>query len=213
LFGFPNEKEGRVDYGVAVPGLLSWLVHGNGRDPVNGLDKIPRQDWPPVAMTFHSFHMMVGLGTLFIVMTLLACVLRVRKTLFQKRWLLWLFVLAIPLPYVANQVGWVTAEVGRQPWIVYGLLRTKDAFSKAVSSEQTLGSIFMFVFLYGLLFAVWLYVLNDKIRHGPDPVSPAQATTPGALADLAALRAGTGGSALTRPDATETPRRGEEDQG
>lgn len=205
LFGHPDESSRTVKFAVAVPGMLSFLVHGNTHQPVTGLDAIPRENWPPVAITFHSFHWMVALGVLFIVMTLLACFYRLRKTLFEKRWLLWLFVFAIPLPYAANQLGWVTAEVGRQPWIVYGLLRTKDALSKAVTPEQTIGSIFMFIVIYALLFAVWLYVLNDKIRHGPDPVSPTPATTTGALVDLAGLRAGTGGGALTHGDEPAPP--------
>ena len=124
-------------------------------------------------------------------------------TLWDKRWLLWAFVLAIPLPYVANQVGWVTAEVGRQPWIVYGLLRTKDALSKSVTAGQTLASIILFGIIYALLFAVWLYVLNDKIHHGPDPVHPPGETPSGTLAAVAGLRAGTGGASLTHPDPRE----------
>jgi cytochrome d ubiquinol oxidase subunit I len=204
LFGHPDERERRIKYGIAIPRLLSFMVHGKFDKPVDGLDKIPREDWPPVAATFHSFHLMVGLGMLFIAMTVVASFYRWRGTLWSKRWLLWAFVLAIPLPYVANQVGWVTAEVGRQPWIVYGLLRTKDALSKSVTAEQTLSSIILFGIIYALLFAVWLYVLNDKIHHGPDPVSPPGGTTPGPLADVAGLRAGTGGVSLTMPGGNAT---------
>lgn len=197
LFGLPDEQERRVKAGLAVPGMLSFLVHGNWRQPVEGLDRIPRQDWPPVAMTFQSFHLMVGLGMFFIGLTAIACFYRWRGTLFEKRWLLWLFVVAIPLPYLANQLGWVAAEVGRQPWVVYGLLRTSEGLSKAVVANQTFGSILMFVVIYALLFAVWLHVLNDKIHHGPEPVAPSATTTAGGLADLAAMRAGTGAGALT----------------
>jgi len=204
LFGHPDERAGRVKYGIAIPRLLSFMVHGKFDKPVDGLDKIPREDWPPVAATFHSFHLMVGLGMLFIGMTVAASFYRWRGTLWGKRWLLWAFVLAIPLPYVANQVGWVTAEVGRQPWIVYGLLRTKDALSKSVTAEQTLTSIILFGIIYALLFAVWLYVLNDKIHHGPDPVSSPGQTPPGALADVASLRAGAGGASLTMPGGNAT---------
>ncbi len=203
--GAPDESARRVNHGLPIPGLLSLLVHGNTRQPVTGLDQFPRQDWPPVALTFHAFHIMVGLGFFFIAMTLLASFLRWRGTLFSKRWLLWGFVLSIPLPYAANQFGWVTAEVGRQPWIVYGLLRTSEGLSHAVGSTQTFGSILMFVLIYALLFAVWLYVLNDKIHHGPEPAQAAAGTSAHSLADLAALRAGTGGGALTRPDDTEAP--------
>lgn len=198
-FGWPDEEKREVRFGMKIPTLLSVLVYGNTTQAVNGLDKIPREDWPPVAMTFTAFHLMVGLGTLFIVMTLVAGYYRWRGTLFEKRWLMLGFVLAVPLPYLANQVGWVTAEVGRQPWVVYNLLRTKDAVSVGVTAGQTLSSIILFMFIYLLLFAVFLYVLNDKIQHGPDPVAGTGTTTVSGLADIASLRAGTGGSSLTMP--------------
>ena len=198
-FGFPDENEETVKYGLKLPNMLSFLVHGNFHQPVNGLDKIPRSDWPPVAMTFQAFHLMVGMGMLFIAITLLALIYRLRGTLFQKRWLMWAFVLIIPLPYLANQLGWVTAEVGRQPWIVYGLLRTSDGLSKAVSASQTLSSIILFGIIYFLLFLVWIYVLNDKIQHGPEEPHTAAATSAGALADIAGMRAGTGAGSLTMP--------------
>ena len=161
-------------------------------------------EWPPVAMTFHSFHLMVGLGFFFIAVTLLACWLWWRGTLFQTRWLLWVFVFSIPLPYLANQLGWATAEVGRQPWVVYGLMRTTDGVSKVVSASQTLSSILMFGLIYALLFAVFLYVLNDKIQHGPDPIKPGGAGGGGGLAAVTGLRAGTGGGSLTRPEDAST---------
>ncbi|HEY5909934.1 MAG TPA: cytochrome ubiquinol oxidase subunit I [Verrucomicrobiae bacterium] len=205
IFGSPDESEQRVTHGLAIPGLLSFLVYNNFRQPVAGLDQIPRQDWPPVGLSFQSFHIMVGLGILFIALTLVGSVLRWRGTLFEKRWLLWVFVVCIPLPYLANQLGWVTAEVGRQPWIVYGLLRTSDALSKAVVASQTLGSIVMFILIYALLFAVWLVVLHDKIRHGPDAVITPAGTTAHGLAELAGLRAGTGAGSLTHPDQPESP--------
>ncbi|HRT09594.1 MAG TPA: cytochrome ubiquinol oxidase subunit I [Candidatus Paceibacterota bacterium] len=202
VFGLPDEEKQTVKYGLAIPKLLSLLVHGNTREPVAGLDRIPRSDWPPVAMTFHSFHLMVGLGFFFIAVSLLACFLWWRGTLFQTRWLLWVFVWSIPLPYLANQLGWVAAEVGRQPWVVYGLMRTTDGVSKVVSAPQTLGSIILFSLIYALLFAVFLYVLNDKIQHGPDPVTPGRPggdAGPGGLAAVTGLRAGTGGASLTMP--------------
>ncbi|MBM3858301.1 MAG: cytochrome ubiquinol oxidase subunit I [Verrucomicrobia bacterium] len=171
LFGFPDVKSQTVKGGVAIPGLLSFLVHRDFKTPVTGLDKFPRADWPPVALTFQTFHAMVALGLLFILLTVAALFWRWRGTLFEKRWLLWVFVLAVPLPYLANQLGWVAAEVGRQPWVVYGLLRTGDALSKSVTAGQVLGSIIMFGVIYALLFAVWLYILLDKIRQGPEPVN------------------------------------------
>jgi len=197
LFGLPDEKQQRVKAGIAVPNLLSWLVHGDTTKPVKGLDQFPRDEWPPVAMTFYSFHLMIWLGILFIVMTLVAMFYRWRGTLFEQRWLLWAFVFAVPLPYLANQLGWVAAEVGRQPWAVYGLLRTSDAISKAVVAHQVLGSIIMFTLIYALLFAAFLYVLNDKIQHGPEPVTPPEKTKPGDLIGVAAARTGTGSSTPT----------------
>jgi cytochrome d ubiquinol oxidase subunit I len=199
VVGLPDEKEQRVKYALAVPGLLSFLVHGDAHEPVKGLDQVPRQDWPPVALTFHAFHLMVGLGFLFILLTGLGCYFRWRGTLFEKRWLMAIFVGAVPLPYLANQLGWVTAEVGRQPWIVYGLLRTSDGLSEAVSRGQTLGSMLMFLLIYGLLFAVWLHVLNDKIQRGPEPMQAPPTTTGRGLAEVSGLRTGTGGASLTRP--------------
>jgi cytochrome d ubiquinol oxidase subunit I len=141
---------------------------------------------------------MVWLGIFFIVITLFATCLRWRGTLFAKRWLMWVFVFAVPLPYIANQLGWVTAEVGRQPWVVYGMLRTSDAVSKAIVADQVVGSIIVFLLIYVMLFAVWVYVLDGRIKHGPEPVEaiPA-ATSPSALLGVAGLRAGTGGASLT----------------
>jgi cytochrome d ubiquinol oxidase subunit I len=204
VLGWPNEKDETVKHGIKIPGMLSLMVYGDSSRPVKGLDQVPRGDWPPVLLTFLSFHVMVGIGVASIALTVLACYFRWRGTLFEKRWLMLLFVLAIPLPYLANQLGWVTAEVGRQPWIVYGLLRTSDGLSKAVSASQTLGSIVMFGVIYSLLFAVWIYVLNDKIHHGPDPVTPFQPTGAKGLADVAGYRSGTGRRSLTMPgDAAE----------
>ena len=118
--------------------------------------------------------------------------------------LLWVFVLAVPLPFVANQLGWITAEVGRQPWVVYGLLRTSDALSKAVVASQVLGSIILFIVIYALLFAVWVFVLDSKIKHGPDEGAAVPTTAvPGGLFGVAGLRAGTGGASLTETNDTQ----------
>jgi cytochrome d ubiquinol oxidase subunit I len=197
LWGFPDAEEQRVNGGLAIPGLLSQMVHGDRNRPVTGLDQFPREDWPPVAITFHSFHLMVMLGFLFIALTLLATFYRWRGTLFEKRWLLWIFVWAVPLPYLANQLGWMAAEVGRQPWVVYGLLRTSDALSKSVVAGQVLGSIIMFMVIYALLFAVFLYILDSKIKHGPEEATAPSPTGADDLMRLAGKRAGAGGGSLT----------------
>jgi cytochrome bd ubiquinol oxidase subunit I len=151
--------------------------------------------------TFQAYHIMVWLGVLFVVLTLVGLYFRWKGTIFEKRWLLWVFVLAVPLPYIANQFGWITAEVGRQPWVVYGLLRTSDALSKAVGANEVLGSIIMFIVIYALLFVVWVYVLDSKIKQGPEEiVTPPAGTTPGGFLGVAGLRAGVGGASLTETD-------------
>jgi cytochrome d ubiquinol oxidase subunit I len=143
---------------------------------------------------------MVGLGMLFVLLTLAATFFRLRGTLFQKRWLLWIFVFAVVGPYIANQAGWVAAEVGRQPWIVYGLLRTSDGLSHAVSANQVLGSIIMFGLIYAMLFAVWVFVLHNKIMHGPEDVDRSQfpeETDTGSLLDAAARYVNPSGYSMT----------------
>ncbi|MDB5100954.1 MAG: cytochrome bd ubiquinol oxidase subunit [Cyanobacteria bacterium RYN_339] len=170
LLGVPDEAHETVRYAVVIPGGLSFLVHRDFTKPVDGLDKTPPRDRPPVAIPFYSFHLMVALGMSFIGLTTLGLFFWWRGTLFAQHWLMGLFVVAVLGPYAANQAGWATAEVGRQPWIVYGLLRTSDGVSKVVAANAVLASILMFGFIYLLLFFVWVYVMNDKIQHGPDPL-------------------------------------------
>lgn len=205
LFGWPDEEAEVVRYGVAIPGMLSFLVHSDFDTPVQALDQTPPQDRPPVVVPFVSYHLMVALGMLFIGMTSLALVLWWRGTLFKQRWLLWSFVVAVIGPYIANQAGWVSAEVGRQPWVVYGLLRTKDAVSTVVPAEHVLISLIAFSLFYLALLAVWLYVVNEKIRHGPlapaghpDDHEPYQSLV-GAAASAAV---GRGGHSYTETDST-----------
>jgi cytochrome bd ubiquinol oxidase subunit I len=167
LFGFPDEEQQVVRYGLALPGMLSFLVHGDFSTPLKTLSDFPPQDRPPVTVPFYSYHLMVGLGMSFVALTLYALFLLWRGTLYEKRWLLWIFVFAVPAPYAANQTGWIAAEVGRQPWVVYGLLRTSDALSKAVQVEEVLFSIVLFTIVYIMLFGIWVYVLDRTIRQGP----------------------------------------------
>jgi cytochrome d ubiquinol oxidase subunit I len=188
LFGWPDDKERRV-YGISIPGMLSFLVYNSFSKPVAALDQFPPADRPPVLIPFLSYHLMVGLGMLQIGLTLLALVLWRRGRLFEKRWMMWLFVVAVAGPYLANQSGWVSAEVGRQPWVVYGYLRTKDANSPRVPAAEIGASIALFSILYLALFAVWVFALNKKIQHGPDPADLGpQSTTAEALLDAAARR-------------------------
>ena len=168
LFGIPDSKSRVVRFNVEIPGLLSFLVHRDFTTPVPGLDKF-EPDTPPVAIPFFSFHVMVALGTYFIALTLYALWCLIRGTLFQKKWLLRVFVFSVIGPFIANELGWVAAEVGRQPWIVYNLLRTSEAVSQNIVAPQVLGSILMFAVIYGLLFVLWIWLLNDKIQKGPEP--------------------------------------------
>jgi cytochrome d ubiquinol oxidase subunit I len=197
LFGFPDEESGIVRFGIAIPGGLSFLLHNDFSTPVTGLDQFAPEDRPPVQIPFQAYHLMIALGMFFIGITLFASYLRWRGTLFEKRWLMWVFVVAIIGPYLANQAGWVAAEVGRQPWIVHGLLRTSDALSKSVKAEEVLVSIILFAIIYMFLLAVWLYVMNDKIKHGPEEVTPAIAGTKSGLLDTMASLADHGGPSLT----------------
>ena len=166
-FGWPDEQQERVRYGVEIPGMLSFLVSGDDT-PVEGLDQTPPGDRPPVVVPFVSYHLMAFLGTYFVGLVLLAWVMHWRKKLFETKWLMRVFVASVVLPYLANEAGWVAAEVGRQPWVVYGLLRTRDAVSRSVPGDQVLGSIVLFSLVYVGLFAVWLFVMNEKIQHGPE---------------------------------------------
>jgi len=169
IVGVPDSEARIVRYNLEIPGLLSYLVHRDPNKPVPGLDKF-EPDTPPVAIPFFSFHIMVALGVYFIVLTLYALWCRMRGKLFNKRWLLWVFVFSVIGPFVANELGWIAAEVGRQPWIVYNQLRTSDAVSQNLRAPQVAGSIVMFGVIYAMLFAIWIYLLNDKIQKGPEPV-------------------------------------------
>lgn len=168
LLGWVDEKNEKVT-GLQIPGLLSFLVHGDTTKPIAGLRAFKPSDRPPVNVVFQSYHLMVALGMFQIGLSLLGLFYWWRKTLFEKRWLLAIMVISVLSPQLANQLGWFSAEVGRQPWIVYGLLRTADGISPTVTKEQVLTSLGLFTLVYGLLFAVFIYLLDHKIKHGPLP--------------------------------------------
>jgi len=166
LFGWVDEEAQRF-VGVSVPGMLSFLVHGDASKPVTGLQAFPPQDRPPVNPVFQAYHAMIGMGTALIGLSLLGVFLWWRGSLFETRWLLRVFVVAVLGPQMANQLGWFTAEVGRQPWIVYGLMRTADAGSPSVTSGQILASLGLFLLIYLALLILFIFLLDQKIRHGP----------------------------------------------
>jgi cytochrome d ubiquinol oxidase subunit I len=167
LVGWVDERNKRT-HGVAMPGLLSWLACGDSARPVTGLDAIPKADRPPVNFSFQLFHLMVAVGFGMIGLAGWAAFALWRGRLEDSRLLLWLLTFSVLGPQIANQAGWWAAEVGRQPWIVYNLLRTSEALSAVVTANQVAASMVMFMVVYLLLFAVFLFLLNDKIRHGPD---------------------------------------------
>ena len=167
LFGWVDQKNETVS-GLKIPGGLSFLIHQDFDKPVVGLNAFKKEDRPgQVNAVFQFYHLMVSIGMLLIGMTLLASFYWWRGKLFDQRWLLMLFVPSVILPQIANQVGWFAAEMGRQPWVVYGLLRTSQAFSQAVSANQILFSLILFFLVYALLLFLFLYLLNKKIKHGP----------------------------------------------
>lgn len=167
LFGAVDEKT-QTTRGLAIPGMLSFLIHEDFKAPVPGLNAFPVQDRPrQVNFVFQTYHIMIAIGMALIGLTLPAAFLLWRGVFFQQKWLLRIFVFAVLLPQIANQLGWYSAEVGRQPWVVYGLLRTSDALSKAVNAGQVWFSLILFTLVYTLLFALFIYLLNKKIIHGP----------------------------------------------
>ena len=168
LFGWVDEKAQTLSGSVAIPGLLSYLAYGDTSKPVQGLRAFKPEDCPPVNLSFQFYHIMVAVGFGMIVVAGLGFLYFWHGSLFEKRWLLWLLTLSVLGPQIANQTGWFAAEVGRQPWIVYGLLRTPEGLSAVVKAEAVLTAIVLFSLVYLLLFAVFLYLLNDKIQHGPD---------------------------------------------
>lgn len=170
LFGFPNSEAKRVDYGLAVPGMLSWLSFGAADAEVTGLDQFPRRDWPHVSAVFQTYHFMLYMWGIMALLTLLALYSWSRGRLEGNRLLLGGLVLGVLCPQVGNQVGWISAEMGRYPWIVYNLMRISDGLSKSVTAEQVAYSLVMFTLLYILLFSLFLYLLNHKIQAGPTDV-------------------------------------------
>jgi cytochrome d ubiquinol oxidase subunit I len=167
LLGFPDDALQETRFDVAVPGLLSFLVHGRVDATVTGLDAFPLADRPPVAASYFLYHAMVGAGMFLAALFLIAAWRLPGGKLYGDKILLHVLVGGVLAAFAANELGWCAAEVGRQPWIVYGLLRTKDAVSRAVPATHVALSIAMFSFVYALLFVVWVTVLDDKIAHGP----------------------------------------------
>jgi cytochrome bd ubiquinol oxidase subunit I len=168
LFGWVNEQEQRVSVGIAIPGFLSYMIYGDSQKPVTGLNEFKPEDKPPVNIVFQSYHLMVAIGFTLIGLSILSLIMLKREILFRNKIILKVLVASVILPHFANQLGWISAEVGRQPWIVYNLLRTKEAFSKSVGSGEIIFSLILFTLIYALLFVLFLFLLDRKIKQGPD---------------------------------------------
>jgi cytochrome d ubiquinol oxidase subunit I len=172
LIGQPNMKTRHLDNPIYVPKLLSFLTYASFDAEIKGLDAFPEETWPTnVPGLYYAYHIMAGLGTLFIGLMALAALCLIRGRLFRTRWLLWLLLLAMPFPYIANTAGWWTAELGRQPWIVYGLLRTRDGVSSNLSDGNALFTLIGFVGLYLLLGVLCLALTGREIQRGPAAAS------------------------------------------
>ncbi len=167
LFGWVDQENQQV-HGLAIPGFLTFLVHRDFKTPILGLNAFPYGERPhAVNFVFQTYHLMIAIGIILIALTLFASFLWWRGKLFEHRWLMILFAWSVLLPQIANQVGWISAEVGRQPWIVYGLLKTSEGLSKMVQAHQIVFSLILFTFVYTLLFLLFIYLLNKKIQNGP----------------------------------------------
>jgi cytochrome d ubiquinol oxidase subunit I len=169
IIGMPDVANGRLIDPIVVPDFLSFLAYGNFHANVKGLNSYARELWPPVELTYYAYHVMVGLGTIFAGVTGLAVVLLALGRIWRARWILWLLMLLMPFPYVANEAGWVVSEVGRQPWIIYGLMRTSEASSPTVVAGEAVFTLIGFAGMYFLLGVVFLYLVLREIGIGPSP--------------------------------------------
>jgi cytochrome d ubiquinol oxidase subunit I len=170
VFGQPNEETGQIDNPIVVPNVLSLLIYGNPWAEVTGLDRIPRDQWPTaLPLLFYAYHVMIILGCWFVLLMAGSAFLLWRKRLYSLRWVLWALLLSFPLPYIANTAGWMTAELGRQPWLIYGLMRTSEGFSSTVSTSNAIFSLLGFVSLYFLLAILFVILIYREVSRGPEP--------------------------------------------
>jgi cytochrome d ubiquinol oxidase subunit I len=173
LMGQPDVEQQRIDNPLAVNDVLSYMIYGTTAAEVKGLDQFPRDQWPTtLPLLYYSYHIMAGLGTYFVLLMVVAALLLWRRKLYSSRWILWPILLSFPLPYIANTAGWMTAEIGRQPWLVYGLMRTADGYSKYVSAGNSLFTLLGFMGMYGLLSILWIVLVYRIIETGPGTIAP-----------------------------------------
>jgi len=168
LVGQPDIANQTLDNPIVIPRMLSFLTHRRWDAEVKGLNDFPRDQWPDnLPLLYYSYHIMVGLGTMFIAITAVAAFLLWRRKLFNAHWLLWILMLSFPFPYIANTAGWITAEVGRQPWVAFGLIRTEHGFSPTVSAGNAMFTLIGFMGMYLVLGVLFLFLIAREIDHGP----------------------------------------------
>jgi cytochrome d ubiquinol oxidase subunit I len=170
ILGQPDVQKRRLDNPLEVPNMLSFLTYRQWRADVKGLSDFPQEEWPDqIPLLYYSYHVMVGLGTIFIAVMGLSALLLWRGKLYDSRWMLWMLMLSVPLPYIANTAGWMTAELGRQPWLIYGLMRTVHGISPRVVAGNAMFTLIGFMGLYTVLGILWLFLVYREIELGPEP--------------------------------------------
>ena len=168
LIGQPDVPQRKIDNPLVLPGMLSFLTYRRWEAEVRGLNAFPPDTWPDnIPLLYYSYHIMVGLGTMFIAIMVASAFMLWRGSLFRARWMLWVLLLSVPFPYIANTAGWMTAEIGRQPWLVYGLMRTADGYSKMVSAGNGLFMLLGFMGMYMVLGILFLFLVRREIENGP----------------------------------------------
>ena len=183
ILGQPDVAKRKLDNPLEIPNMLSFLTYRKWAANVKGLDAFAQEQWPDrIEMLYYSYHIMVGLGTIFIAVMILAAILYWRKRLFESRWMLWTLMLCVPLPYIANTAGWITAELGRQPWLIYGLMRTSQGASPRVGAGNAWFTLIGFMGMYTVLGILWLFLVWREIEIGPDPEHESRGETDVAVA-------------------------------
>ncbi|MBV8372240.1 MAG: cytochrome ubiquinol oxidase subunit I, partial [Candidatus Eremiobacteraeota bacterium] len=167
IIGMPDTVRRTLIDPIYVPGFLSFLAYGNFEANVHGLNAYARAEWPPVELTYYAYHVMVGLGTIFGAVSGLALLALVLRSLYTARAILWMLMLLMPFPFIANEAGWMVSEVGRQPWIVYGVMATAAGSSPTVNSGETVFTTIGFAGMYFLLGVLFLILVLRAIGLGP----------------------------------------------
>ncbi|MBM3785032.1 MAG: cytochrome ubiquinol oxidase subunit I [Acidobacteria bacterium] len=169
VLGQPDVEKRRLDNPLRIPNVLSLISYGRWNAEVKGLNDVPRELWPDnIPLLYYSFHIMVGLGTLFVALSLSSFVALRMGRLFNSKALLWPLLLALPFPYIANTAGWMVAELGRQPWLIYGVMKTSEGFSSRVSAGNAMFTLLGFMGLYTVLTMLFLFLMQREIALGPE---------------------------------------------